>query len=161
MRLFFPLRPVDLRSFFLRIFFSCVALRSARPSRPRVGFLVSWPWCVRGAADLRATHGETKSQKNELRSTSNEIKKKLTWGHTPSTRMEIRTWRSAIADLKGSPPEAPSGVLGKGNPGWVWRCDAAISRYKEKTCLFGRFFTCCQNTKMTPFSLIPKVLGHV
>ena len=26
---------------------------------------------------------------------------------TPSTRMEIRTWRSAIADLKGSPPGAP------------------------------------------------------
>ena len=81
--------------------------------------------------------------------------------HTPSTRMEIRTWRSAIADLKTSPPGTPSGALGEGNPGWVWRCDAAISRYKEKTCLFGRFFTCSQNIKMTPFSLIPKVFGHV
>ena len=54
--------------------------------------------------------------------------------------MEIRTWRSAIADLRTPPPGAPSGALGEGNPGWVWRCDAAISRYKEKTCLFGRFF---------------------
>jgi len=25
-------------------------------------------------------------------------------------------------------------------PGWVWWFDAAISRYKEKTCLFVRFF---------------------
>ena len=48
---------------------------------------------------------------------------------TPGTRMEIRTWRSAIADLKGSPPGAPSGALGEGTPGWVWRCNAAISRY--------------------------------
>ena len=51
--------------------------------------------------------------------------------------------------LKGSPPGAPSSALGEGKPGWVWRCDAAISRYKEKTCLFGRFFTCSQNIKMT------------
>ena len=58
--------------------------------------------------------------------------------------MEIRTWRSAIADLRTPPPGAPSGALGEGNPGWVWRCDAAISRYKEKICLFGRFFTCSQ-----------------
>ena len=62
------------------------------------------------------------------------------FGHTPATRMEIRTWRSAIADQRTSPPGAPSTVLGRGTPGWVWRCDAAISRYKEKTCLFGRFF---------------------
>ena len=66
--------------------------------------------------------------------------------HTPTIRMEIRTWRSAIADLKTSPPGAPSGALGEGNLGWVWRCDAAISRYKEKTCLLGRFFTCSQNS---------------
>ena len=66
--------------------------------------------------------------------------------HTLSTRMEIRTWRSAIAVLRTPPPGAPSGALGEGNPGWVWRCGAAISRYKEKTCLFGRrFFTCSQN----------------
>ena len=58
--------------------------------------------------------------------------------------MEIRTWRSAIADLKPPPPGAPSGALGEGTPGWVWRCDAAISRYKEKKCLLGRFFTCSQ-----------------
>ena len=58
---------------------------------------------------------------------------------TPTTRMEIRTWRSAIADLKGTPPGAPSGALGEGTPGWVWWCGAAISRYKEKTCLFVRF----------------------
>ena len=31
--------------------------------------------------------------------------------HTPSTRMEIRTWRSAIADLSRPPPGAPSGAL--------------------------------------------------
>ena len=53
---------------------------------------------------------------------------------TPGTRMEIRTWRSAIADLKPPPPGAPSGALGEGTPGWVWRCDAAISRYSPK-CL--------------------------
>ena len=29
----------------------------------------------------------------------------------------------------------------RNTPGWVWRCDAAISRYSQKTCLFGRFFT--------------------
>ena len=52
--------------------------------------------------------------------------------------MEIRTWRSAIADLKGPPP-GDSGALGEGTPGWVWRCDAAISRYHLKTCLFVRF----------------------
>ena len=62
--------------------------------------------------------------------------------------MEIRTWRSAIADLRGPPPGAPSDALGEGNPGWVWRCDAAISRYKEKMCLFGRFFTCSQNSSL-------------
>ena len=54
----------------------------------------------------------------------------------PGTRMEIRTWRSAIADLKGPPPGAPSGALGEGTPGWVWRCDAAISRYHKKICFF-------------------------
>ena len=37
-------------------------------------------------------------------------------GHTPGTRMEIRTWRSAIADLKGPPPGAPSGALGDKAP---------------------------------------------
>ena len=51
---------------------------------------------------------------------------------TPTTRMEIRTWRSAIADLRTQPPGAPSGALGAGTPGWVWRCDAAISRYHQK-----------------------------
>ena len=50
----------------------------------------------------------------------------------PTTRMEIRTWRSAIADLKPPPPGAPSGTLGEGTPGWVWRCDAAISRYNDE-----------------------------
>ena len=61
-------------------------------------------------------------------------------GYTPGTRMKIRTWRSAIADLKGPPPGALSGALGEGAPGWVWRCDAAISRYHQKaTCLFVRF----------------------
>jgi len=54
--------------------------------------------------------------------------------------MEIRTWRSAIADLRGPPPGAPSGALGEGNPGWVWRCDTAISRYKEKNMPFWTFF---------------------
>ena len=58
-RLFFPLRPVFLRSIKKKKF-PCVALRSARPSPPpRVGFLVSGPWwCVRRAADLRATRGK-------------------------------------------------------------------------------------------------------
>jgi hypothetical protein len=32
-----------------------------------------------------------------------------------TTRMEIRTWRSAIADLKTSPQGAPSGALGEGD----------------------------------------------
>ena len=81
--------------------------------------------------------------------------------YTPSTRMEIRTWRSAIADLKGSSPGAPSGALGEGTPGWVWRCDAAISRYHHAFLPFCAFFTCSQNTKMTLFSLISKVFGHV
>ena len=37
----------------------------------------------------------------------------------------------------------------------AWWFDAAIWRYKEKTCLFVRFFTCSQkNIKMAPFSLI-------
>ena len=63
-------------------------------------------------------------------------------GALARARVEIRTWRSAIADLRTPPPGAPSGALGEGNPGWVWRCDAAISRYNEKTCLLGRFFTC-------------------
>ena len=57
--------------------------------------------------------------------------------HTPSTRMETRTWRSAIADLKGSPPGAPSGALGEGTPGWVWLCDAAISCYLIKQLPWG------------------------
>ena len=49
--------------------------------------------------------------------------------YTPGTRMGIRTWRSAIADLKGPLPGAPSGALGESTPGWVWPCDAAISHY--------------------------------
>ena len=53
--------------------------------------------------------------------------------------MEIRTWRSEIADLKTSPPGASLGALGEGNPGWVWRCDAAISRCKEKHAFFDVF----------------------
>ena len=46
---------------------------------------------------------------------------------------------------------------------WPWWFDAAISRYKEKTCPFVRFFTftCSQNVKMAPFSLISNVCGHV
>ena len=43
--------------------------------------------------------------------------------------------------------------------GLVVRCgDLALS---QKRCFFVRFFTCSQNTKITPFSLIPKVFGHV
>ena len=60
--------------------------------------------------------------------------------NTPGTRMEIQTWRSAIADLKPSPPGAPSGALGEGTPGWVWRCGEAISRYKEKSMPLCTFF---------------------
>ena len=48
--------------------------------------------------------------------------------------------------------------------GLAVRCgDLALSL--KKTCLFVRFlpffFTCSQNTKMAPFSLILKVFGHV
>ncbi len=71
--------------------------------------------------------------------------------HTPTTRMEIRTWRSAIADLRGSPPGAPSGALGEGIPGWVWRCDAAISRYHQKICLFVRFSRAAKTPKWRRF----------
>ena len=39
--------------------------------------------------------------------------------HLRTSNGNSRTWRSAIADLKRSPPGAPSGVLGEGNPGWV------------------------------------------
>ena len=70
--------------------------------------------------------------------------------NTPGTRMEICTWRSAIADLKGSPPGAPSGALGEGTPGWVWRCGAAISRYHTKICLFVRFLPFFSRAAKTP-----------
>ena len=72
-----------------------------------------------------------------------------------------RTWRSEIADLKRSPPGAPSSALGEGNPGCVWWCDAAIWRYHFNKKTFCAFFTCSPNTQMAPFSLIPKVFGHV
>ena len=83
--------------------------------------------------------------------------------YTPTTRMEIRTWRSAIADLKGTPPGAPSSALREGAPGWVWRCDAAISRYKEKNMPFCTFFTCSQKISKWrhAFSLISKVFDHI
>jgi len=74
--------------------------------------------------------------------------------------MEIRTWRSAIADLKGSPPGAPSGALEEGTHGWVWRCDGDLA-LSPKNVPFCTFFTCSQNTKMASFSLISKVFGHV
>ena len=45
-------------------------------------------------------------------------------------------------------------------PGWVWWFDAAISRYKEKTCLFVRFSRAAK-ISMAPFSLISKVCGHI
>ena len=35
---------------------------------------------------------------------------------------------------------------GHRTPRAVWWCDAAISRYSQKTCLFVRFFTCSQNS---------------
>ena len=47
-------------------------------------------------------------------------------------RSEMITAGSALGCARGRHPRL------------VWRCDAAISRYKEKTCLFGRFFTCSQ-----------------
>ena len=71
--------------------------------------------------------------------------------HTAGTRMEIRTWRSAIADLRGPPPGAPSGALEEGTLGWVWRCDAAISRYHKKTCLFVRFSRAAKTLKWRHF----------
>ena len=61
-----------------------------------------------------------------------------------------------------------SGALGDGTPGWVWRCDAAISRsIQKKHSYFGVFIkkkraAAKTNIKITPpLSLIPKVLGHV
>ena len=71
----------------------------------------------------RGGAGEEEEEKEE------ELHDRPAPTHTPTTRMEIRTWRSAIADLKPTPPGAPSGALGEGTPGWVWRCDAAILRY--------------------------------
>ena len=59
-------------------------------------------------------------------------------------------WRSAIADLKPPPPGALSGALGEGTPGWVWRCDAAISRYHSKTCLFVRVSPLFSRAAKTP-----------
>ena len=47
------------------------------------------------------------------------------------------------------------------NPSLAWRLDAVAPRHNEKTCFFVRFFTCSQNTKMAPFSLMSKVFGHV
>ena len=74
-----------------------------------------------------------------------------TFFDTPTTRMEIRTWRSAIADLKPPPPGAPSGALEEGTPAWGWRCDAAISRYyHQKTCLFVRFSPFFSHAAKTP-----------
>ena len=53
--------------------------------------------------------------------------------------MEIRTWRSAIADLKwATTAGSASSALREGTPGWVWRCDAAISRYHKKKPAFLR-----------------------
>ena len=40
---------------------------------------------------------------------------------------------------------------GHRTPRAVWWCDAAISRYSQKTCLFGRFFTSSQNIKWRHF----------
>ena len=108
---------------------------------------VARPW-VMALGEVRGAQGTTAAQP----------------GDTPGTRMEIRTWRSAIADLKPTPPGAPSGALGKGTPGWVWRCDAAISRYKEKRAfcaLFGVFPRAAKTKKNdVAFSLIPKVFSH-
>ena len=119
--------------------------------RGRVVACVRWRWCVQPTAIAPCRPIRVARLVGS-------------WLKTPpalSTRMEIRTWRSAIADLKPLPPGAPLGALEEGTPGWVWRCGAAISRYKEKTCLFGRFFTCSQNINMAPFSLISKIFGHV
>ena len=43
--------------------------------------------------------------------------------------------------------QVPSDQPHEAAPGWVWRCDAAISRYHKKTCLFVRFFTSSKNIK--------------
>ena len=56
--------------------------------------------------------------------------------------------------LPGPNPKPTPAWLG----GWMrWR--HAIT--KKQPCLFVRFFTCSQNTKMATFSLISKVFGHV
>ena len=42
-------------------------------------------------------------------------------------------------------------------PGWVWWCDAAISRYHNNIkCLFARFFTYSQNIKMASVTQDPR-----
>ena len=41
---------------------------------------------------------------------------------------------------------APSGALGESNPGWVWRCDAAISHYNHEP---PRVFFCSVVTNFT------------
>ena len=72
--LFFPLRPVDLRSVSCERFFS-VALRSARPSRPPSWLsrrlAVVCPF-VRGAADLRETK-KKRSHGTALRTSGREF----------------------------------------------------------------------------------------
>ena len=60
---------------------------------------------------------------------------------TPGTRMEIRTLRSAIADLNPPPPGAPSGALGaRGRHPWLGlavRCgDLALSLKNMPFCTF-------------------------
>ena len=70
----------------------------------------------------------------------------------------LRQAKPGISSLAWLPSDQPH----EDAPGWVWWFDAAILRYKEKTCLFVCFFTCSQkNTEMAPFSLISKVCGHV
>ena len=52
----------------------------------------------------------------------------------------------------GRNAQVPSDQPHEGTPaGTFVRCDAAISRYSQKTCLFGRFFTSSQNTKWRHF----------
>ena len=55
--------------------------------------------------------------------------------NTPTTRMEICTWRSAIADLNPPAPGASSGALGEGTPGALGR-----SSWNGANSVYNRIF---------------------
>ena len=69
-------------------------------------------------------------------------------------RSALFIWQNGVVVFKQTTRSRPRPRLGL-----MVRCGDLTLQIK--TCLFVRFFTCSQNTKMAPFSLIPKVCGHV